>query len=615
MTTSVIEASALCRIFMPEDGRGPVHAVDGAAFAVPSQARLVALVGPDGAGKTTLMQMLCGLEGPTSGTLSVLGRTPDPEDEDFVNAVGYMPQALGLYKDLSVMENMRLFGALRGTEPPEGMSIEDCYAHLIALTGLAGFEDRPAGKLSGGMKQKLALAVALVRAPELLLLDEPTVGVDPLSRRELWGVIRRMIQEGGTTCFFSTAYLEEAEASDLVLCMSEGRIIGSGSPAELLDRAKGRTFAIDLAGISDAAGQQLARRMMLRASPDSGESPFLDVVPRDGGINVLLNAAVDRERAEREVRAALDGKMPSGLSVAERPPRMEDAYAILTFSKAGAEAISPGFGESPAAGHESRIEAGNVPIRVKELSRTFGSFTAVADTTFDVMRGEIFGLLGPNGAGKTTTFRMMCGLLAPSGGGIEVLGWDLRRAKAEVRAEIGYVAQKFSLYDKLTVEENLRYFGRSYGFWGRSLTRRVEEVLTEFGLADYRGTPAKSLPAGARRDLSIACALLHHPKILFLDEATSGADLASRRTFWRSLAKLAASGTTIVVTTHFMEEAEYCDRFLIQDAGRILAIGSPGEVRADASKASPGRTIRSIEDAFIAIVEASRAGRMMEAGS
>lgn len=494
MTTSVIEASALCRVFASEDGREPVRAVDGVTFAVPPEARLVALIGPDGAGKSTLMQMICGLVGQDSGSLSVLGRTPDPDDEDFVNAVGYMPQTLGLYKDLSVMENMKLFGALRGAKPPEDMTIEAYYASLIALTGLEGFEGRPAGKLSGGMKQKLALAVALVRAPALLLLDEPTVGVDPLSRRELWAVIRRMVGQGGTTCFFSTAYLEEAESADWVLCMSEGRIIGSGTPAELLGRTKGRTYALD-------------------------------------------------------------------------------------------------------------------------LSRTFGSFVAVADTTFDVKRGEIFGLLGPNGAGKTTTFRMLCGLLAPSGGEIEVVGWDLREAKAEVRAEIGYVAQKFSLYDKLTVEQNLRYFGRSYGFWGPRLTRRVAEAMRGYGLSAYRRMPAKSLPVGAKRDLSIACALLHHPKILFLDEATSGADLASRRAFWRSLTKLAAAGTTIVVTTHFMEEAEYCDRFLIQDAGRILALGSPGEVRAFAAKDAPGRTIRSIEDAFIAIVEAARAARKKEAAS
>ena len=589
MTTSVIEASALCRVFASEDGREPVRAVDGVTFAVPPEARLVALIGPDGAGKSTLMQMICGLVGQDSGSLSVLGRTPDPDDEDFVNAVGYMPQTLGLYKDLSVMENMKLFGALRGTKPPEGMTIEAYYASLIALTGLEGFEGRPAGKLSGGMKQKLALTVALVRAPALLLLDEPTVGVDPLSRRELWAVIRRMVGQGGTTCFFSTAYLEEAESADWVLCMSEGRIIGSGTPAELLGRTKDRTYALDLSGFSDAERQSLSRRMMLKVSPDPEKSVFLDAVPRDGGIDLLLNAPNTREFAEREVELALrsdeTGTVPD-FGVLERAPRMEDAYALLTFTMETVRADDAASSAAPDPDDAGRLDTGDVPIRARDLSRTFGSFVAVADTTFDVKRGEI-----------------------------EVVGWDLREAKAEVRAEIGYVAQKFSLYDKLTVEQNLRYFGRSYGFWGPRLTRRVAEAMRGYGLSAYRRMPAKSLPVGAKRDLSIACALLHHPKILFLDEATSGADLASRRAFWRSLTKLAAAGTTIVVTTHFMEEAEYCDRFLIQDAGRILALGSPGEVRAFAAKDVPGRTIRSIEDAFIAIVEAARAARKKEAAS
>ncbi len=625
MTSSVIEASTLTKIFSSDAGLAPVRAVDGVDFAVPPGARLVALIGPDGAGKSTLMRMICGLEGPDSGELRVLGAVPDPDDEAFVNAVGYMPQTLGLYKDLSVMENMQLFGALRGTEPPEGLTVEAQYARLLALTGLAGFEDRPAGKLSGGMKQKLALAVALVRAPELLLLDEPTVGVDPLSRRELWTVIRGMVAQRATTCFFSTAYLEEAESADWVLCMSEGRIIAAASPAELLERTKGRTYALDLTGFSDAERQSLSRRMMLAASSDPTESPFLDVVPRDGGIDLLLHKPAEREYAERAAAQALNNagtdSMPA-FRVVARAPRMEDAYAQLTFAgddarrrsslSTAAPAHEPvcepqGLGSDEDGEGEDVRTAADAPIRARGLTRTFGRFVAVADTTFDVRRGEIFGLLGPNGAGKTTTFRMLCGLLAPSEGEIDVLGWDLRRAKAEVRAEIGYVAQKFSLYDKLTVEQNLHYFARSYGLRGMKLVRRVAEAMRGYGLAAYRKTPAQSLPVGARRDLSIACALLHRPKILFLDEATSGADLASRRAFWRSLTQLAAGGTTIVVTTHFMEEAEYCDRFLIQDAGRILALGTPGEVRARAALGAPERTIRSIEDAFIAIVESARA--------
>ena len=376
MTTSVIEASALCRVFASEDGREPVRAVDGVTFAVPPEARLVALIGPDGAGKSTLMQMICGLVGQDSGSLSVLGRTPDPDDEDFVNAVGYMPQTLGLYKDLSVMENMKLFGALRGAKPPEDMTIEAYYASLIALTGLEGFEGRPAGKLSGGMKQKLALAVALVRAPALLLLDEPTVGVDPLSRRELWAVIRRMVGQGGTTCFFSTAYLEEAESADWVLCMSEGRIIGSGTPAELLGRTKGRTYALDLSGFSDAERKSLSRRMMLKVSPAPEKSVFLDAVPRDGGIDLLLNAPNTREFAEREVELALrrdeTGTVPD-FDVLERAPRMEDAYALLTFTMETVRADDAASSAAPDPDDPGRLDTGDVPIRARDLSRTLSA--------------------------------------------------------------------------------------------------------------------------------------------------------------------------------------------------------------------------------------------------
>lgn len=371
MTTSVIEASALCRVFASEDGREPVRAVDGVTFAVPPEARLVALIGPDGAGKSTLMQMICGLVGQDSGSLSVLGRTPDPDDEDFVNAVGYMPQTLGLYKDLSVMENMKLFGALRGAKPPEDMTIEAYYASLIALTGLEGFEGRPAGKLSGGMKQKLALAVALVRAPALLLLDEPTVGVDPLSRRELWAVIRRMVGQGGTTCFFSTAYLEEAESADWVLCMSEGRIIGSGTPAELLGRTKGRTYALDLSGFSDAERKSLSRRMMLKVSPAPEKSVFLDAVPRDGGIDLLLNAPNTREFAEREVELALrrdeTGTVPD-FDVLERAPRMEDAYALLTFTMETVRADDAASSAAPDPDDPGRLDTGDVPIRARSFA-------------------------------------------------------------------------------------------------------------------------------------------------------------------------------------------------------------------------------------------------------
>lgn len=565
----------------PLDAARPIHAVDGISLkagGAEASDRLIALVGPDGAGKSTFMRLLCGLEAPDEGRLSVLGTTPDPDNEDFTTRIAFMPQTLGLYKTLSCRENLEVFAGLRRFEgEAEGAAgLERRIAELLSMTGLAGFEERQAGKLSGGMKQKLALASALLRIPDLLLLDEPTVGVDPLSRRELWSVVRRMLADTPMTCVFSTAYLEEAEAADRVLLFESGRIIADENPQSFISRANGRTYLLPLANRAEHDAQMLCRRL-----------------------------------SEETAATRSDARVPTGF--VPRQPSLEDAYALLTFPRAPKTAnrlASPPSDVSDTSADDTAERP--VVIRADGIARKFGNFVAVADTSFEVRRGEIFGLLGPNGAGKTTTFRMLCGLLVPSKGQIEVAGYDLRTAKAGARARIGYVAQKFSLYGKLSVEQNLRYFGRSYGFFGQALQDRIDASLEDFGLTDRRDTTAGSLSFGAKRDLSMACGLIHSPEILFLDEATSGADLASRRAFWRRINALAAAGTSVVVTTHFLEEAEYCDRFLIQDAGKVLALGTPREVkqRAAVLSAVSGQSLvvdrMSIEDAFVAIVEAGR---------
>lgn len=564
----------------PLDAARPIRAVDGISLkagGAEASDRLIALVGPDGAGKSTFIRLLCGLEAPDEGRLSVLGTTPDPDNEDFTTRIAFMPQTLGLYKTLSCRENLEVFAGLRGFEgEADGAAgLKRRIAELLSMTGLAGFEERQAGKLSGGMKQKLALASALLRIPDLLLLDEPTVGVDPLSRRELWSVVRRMLADTPMACVFSTAYLEEAEAADRVLLFESGRIIADENPQTFISRAKGRTYLLPLANRAEHDAQMLCRRLSEETAATRSDALFLDIVPRQ--------------------------------------PSLEDAYALLTFPRAPKTAnrlASPPSDVSDASADDTPERP--VVIRADGIARKFGNFVAVADTSFEVRRGEIFGLLGPNGAGKTTTFRMLCGLLVPSKGQIEVAGYDLRTAKAGARARIGYVAQKFSLYGKLSVEQNLRYFGRSYGFFGQALQDRIDASLEDFGLTDRRDTTAGSLSFGAKRDLSMACGLIHSPEILFLDEATSGADLASRRAFWRRINALAAAGTSVVVTTHFLEEAEYCDRFLIQDAGKVLALGTPREVKQRAAVlcAVSGQSLvvdrMSIEDAFVAIVEAGR---------
>lgn len=610
----LIDAKNLTRIFDAAPGRPPIRAVDSLTISIPASARLVALVGPDGAGKSTLMRLVCGLEVPDHGYIEVLGQAPDPDDERFLETVAYMPQSLGLYKDLSVIENLELFGTLRGAKPMKaGMSLAEHYRQLLQLTGLAGFEGRLAGDLSGGMKQKLALSIALVRAPRFLILDEPTVGVDPLSRRELWHIIHQMMTLTQTTCFFSTAYLEEAEKADWVICLTNGHLLAADTPTALLSKAQGQTFRVQLGDVADPIKQTYTRRLMQRVGL-SDETFCLDVVPRDGAIELLTQKSQTLSTVKAWLIAQWGSVFVATVDVTTRPARMEDAYALMTFEgKHRAElgiTVDALTGQAASTGPNGMSPGdASIVIEAAEVSRHFGDFVAVAASSFTVHRGEIFGLLGPNGAGKTTTFRMLCGLLPPSSGRVMLEGRDLRKALAKARAEIGYVAQKFSLYANLTVEENLRYFARSYGFYGATLTKQVEDALVAYELARYRKMPANDLPLGAKRDLAIACALLHQPAILFLDEATSGADLASRRHFWRGLTRLAAQGTTIVVTTHFMEEAEYCDRFLIQEAGRILAIGTPNEIRSAARQVSDGQPIRSIEEAFVALVEEDRRAR------
>ncbi len=444
-----------------------------------------------------ILRLMVGLEAlrgtslaPDAGELSVLGMTPDPNDAAFALSVAFMPQRFGLYAELSCMENLLFFGRMKGLARAEAAPRA---REMLAATGLAPFEARPAGKLSGGMKQKLSLAVALLTAPRLLILDEPSVGVDPLSRRELWATIRRMMAEHDMRCIFSTAYLEEAERADRVLLMEAGKLEMNATPAEALADMRGRTFLAhpDVSSSPNApAGLHVQWRAMRDVRAVSSDSPWLDVRPQAGA---LLKVSAEGVRITPEELARLT----------PRPPQLEDAYAARTFEVTGTSA--PAAAPAPKSAAESAAEPvtdistadaapSDVVIRVAGLERRFGSFVAVADTTFDVRRGEIFGLLGPNGAGKTTTFRMLCGLLPPSSGEVEVLGMDMRNAKAEIRARIGYVAQKFSLYEKLTVWQNLLFFGQSYGLAGARLDAAYAKSLQDFELPPGRRSSPKTFP-------------------------------------------------------------------------------------------------------------------------
>lgn len=535
---------------------------------------LTALVGPDGAGKTTLLRLAAGLMRADDGTLTVLGLDAARQPQAIQDRISYMPQRFGLYEDLSVQENLDLYADLHGVTAQQRA---ERYPRLMEMTALAPFLDRLAGKLSGGMKQKLGLACTLVRSPELLLLDEPTVGVDPLSRRELWDIVSGLVEHEGLSVIVSTSYMDEAERCAHVVVLHEGNVLASGTPKELMSRANGHSFLVG--SQTGTAARKLQADLIDR--PD-----VIDAVPHGGQVRVVLG--------DREPPSLQD------MTFEPTTPTLEDSLMMLLHH----EMDEPAANAALELARQNSQDHSEVVIEVHDLVRKFGDFTAVNRTSFEVKRGEVFGLLGPNGAGKTTTFRMLCGLLPATSGTLKVAGADLRRARAEARQNIGYVAQKFSLYGDISVLENLEFFAGAYGLRNSRATRRIEWALENFELKQRASSTAGSLPGGFQRRLAMAAALLHEPAIVFLDEPTSGADPLARREFWRRIGSLADHGTTIVVTTHFMEEAEYCDRIMIQDAGTMLAIGTPEEVRRHAG--SGGEPAHSMEDAFIGIVEQAR---------
>jgi ABC-2 type transport system ATP-binding protein len=564
-------------------GGRTLTALRGVSLGV-GRGRVTGLIGPDGAGKTTLMRLSVGLLVPDEGQITALGHDTARDPLAVQSSVGYMPQRFGLYEDLTVQENLDLYSDLQGVAAADRAGR---YGELMHMTGLARFTGRLAGRLSGGMKQKLGLACTLVRPPQLLLLDEPTVGVDPVSRRELWQIVYRLVREHAMTVLLSTAYLDEAERCDDIVLLHEGEILGKGRPGEFREPLRGRTFS--------------AR------APAIGKRAFQKAVSAVPGV---LDAVIQADRVRvvaREGAADIPGQIArafAGSTAEAVEPRLEDAFVALLLGRGEARA---GAGPlparaAPAAGTPHRPAAFPGPvIEVRDVSRKFGDFDAVRSATFDVAQGEVFGLLGPNGAGKSTTFRMLCGLLPPSAGTLRVAGLDLRHAASAARARIGYMSQKFSLYGNLSVLENLRFFSSAYDLFGRRQDGRIAWALSEFGLAEYVSMTSQDLSLGHKQRLAMACALMHEPDILFLDEPTSGVDPIARREFWSRINALAEGGVTILVTTHFMEEAEYCDRLAIMADGEVLTIGDPASIkRGQRSEAMPEP---SMEDAFIGLIE------------
>ncbi|WP_413721248.1 ATP-binding cassette domain-containing protein [Sodalis sp. RH23] len=532
------------------------------------------LVGPDGAGKTTLLRMLAGLLTPSQGTLRVAGLDPVGDDAGLHAILGYMPQKFGLYEDLTVMENLTLYASLRGIT---GEQRRHTFERLLAFTALAPFTTRLAGKLSGGMKQKLGLACTLIGQPKVLLLDEPGVGVDPISRRELWRMVHELADDG-MLILWSTSYLDEAEQCREVLLMNQGELIYSGAPKALTATMAGRTWlAHDAAGTN----RQLLRRALRLEQIGDG-------VIQGKAVRLILKKDADRSGLGRALGL-------SDADIEETAPRFEDAFIdLLGGGPATQQALADIMPQVTGDRHETVIEA-------RGLTKRFGDFAATDNVDFTVTRGEIFGLLGPNGAGKSTTFKMMCGLLIPTAGQALVLGMDLKTSSGKARQRLGYMAQKFSLYGNLTVAQNLRFFSGVYGLHGKRQRQKIAQMSEAFDFGPIFNQTPDALPLGFKQRLALACSLMHEPDILFLDEPTSGVDPLTRREFWLHINGMVEKGVTVMVTTHFMDEAEYCDRIGLVYHGKLIASGTPDELKLQtADQETPNPTM---EQAFITLVQ------------
>ena len=550
---------------------GPVKALDNLSLNI-EKGKITGLIGADGAGKTTLLRTIIGLLIPNQGKIITLGFNPVTQKEELTPHIGYMPQKFGLYEDLTVIENLMLYADLKGVGAGAGVgvnkenaenaenaeenkikkmkgtspsfpsrrlqgagkkhSVQDSgntFEKMLEFTKLAPFKDRLAGALSGGMKQKLGLACTLLGNPEFLLLDEPSVGVDPISRRDLMQMVREMITPE-TTVLWSTAYLDEAHSFDTAVVIDKGKVIYEGRPHDLAPTA---------------------------------------------------------QEFENKVIELMGGYK-------EEPSKIAENYEYKTA-------------------HNHLTQGADIyTVEADSLEKRYGSFYAVKNNSFCIKKGEIFGLLGPNGAGKSTSFKMMCGLAKPTGGTARIMGIDITKDPEKARSNLGYMAQKFSLYGSLTVRENLEFFASAYGIRFKNRSAKVQEIIEVFGLKDYAEQKSEALPLGLKQRLSMACALIHNPPVLFLDEPTSGVDVITRRDFWNHITSLAKKGVTILVTTHFMDEAEFCDRISLFYKGETIATGTPEELKRKAMGLNPSHKpssergeLPNMEETFITLIKES----------
>ena len=593
---------------------GDVTAVDHLSFTV-AEGEIFGLVGPDGAGKTTTMRLLTSIMDPTSGNAWVSGYDVVSQPERIKENIGYMSQRFGLYADLTVLENIRFYADIYDV-PRRGL--DETIERLLTFSNLTPFKRRLAGNLSGGMKQKLGLACALIHTPKVLFLDEPTNGVDPVSRRDFWRILYQLLRQK-VTIFVSTAYLDEAERANRLALIDHGKLLACGTPDEVKRLMRGAILEIRSQRPRDSTAllrtqleaesiglfgdrvhvvtlrppEETARRaaeLLQRAG-----LPPLEIRRIEPSLEDVFVSVLGREPAPE---AGAPGGLPTSAAVVSSgwdtvsdrvPPTTEGLRggddsetrpAVGPFGGVGdpRRTSIAGADKLPAATGVAGEDRGSAVI-VKDLEKRFGSFVAVNRVSFDVKRGEIFGFLGPNGAGKSTTIRMLCGLLTPTAGSGTVAGFDIRTQPEQIKLNIGYMSQKFSLYEDLTVEENIDFYSGIYCIPAERKQQRKRWVIEMAGLAEHRKTRTAVLSGGWKQRLALGCAILHEPPIVFLDEPTSGVDPLSRRHFWDLIYEMADHGVTIFVTTHYMDEAEYCDRLGLIYRGELIALGTAAALK------------------------------------
>jgi ABC-2 type transport system ATP-binding protein len=537
---------------------GTLEAVRGINLEVHPR-EIFGLIGPDGAGKTSTFQILAGVMEATSGTANIFGRPA----REMRSQTGYLTQTFSLYPDLTVAENIRYCGDLRRIPPQDILDRGNQYLRMFDMDR---FSNRLAGKLSGGMRQKLSLICALVPQPRVLLLDEPTTGVDPVSRREFWDVLAHL-SAGGLTILVATPYLDEAERCHRIAFMHQGRFLEIGTPRELCASLGAKRIELRTA--------DLRKTESILARLTASHVDILDVQRFGDRLDLLAH---DPEEVEPAVRKGLED---AGIALDEMrvdDPTLENAFV----AKLRTLGQTPATAEFPARENHTHLH-GQIAVGATNLVKQFGDFTAVHKVSLQIRNGEVYGLLGANGAGKTTTIRMLCGLLEPTSGAMELAGSFGNLRTEAVRKRIGYMSQKFSLYDDLTIRENLDFFAGVYGVPIEQREEKIRWVLSFSGLDGKQHQITGSLPGGWKQRVAFGAAIMHEPDILFLDEPTSGVDPLARRAFWTLINRLADTGAAILVTTHYLEEAEQCNRLGMMVAGELVAEGTPTGIKAQQS--------------------------------